>query len=690
MKTSFWQKLSYLSKKDKEFVEKAFVFAKKAHQNQKRASGEPYFNHPLRVALYLAEHKMEKEVIAAGLLHDVCEDTDISLETIRKKFGQVVANLVDGVSVIGEIQTKARLNFAGSENEKKNILRLQKLILSSIKDIRVIFIRLLDRKDNLETLAVFSPQKQKRKAQETLLIYAPLAKKIKMGKLGGELEDMAFKFLFPNLYQQVKKIRDKNLPLARSSIKLVEKTIKKELKKARVKVIKSDYRLKYLFSFYQKLKRYNMDVSRIYDLVALRLIVSSKEDCYRALGVIHDVFPPMPGRIKDYIAHPKPNGYQSLHTTVFVANRAPVEIQIRTLKMHHHAEFGLAAHWLYKEKYSSKDIAHWLKALKLALKKNYSLKKLFADHIYVFTPKGEVVELPKGATVLDFAYAIHTEVGERAKMGFVNGKIKPLDFPLRNSQVVEIKTAKEPQVNSLWLDKVKTSEARAKIRSFLKSQNKEQKIKEAEKNFLDQLSFLGIDRKKWEEKKKYILNFYRLSERDFFLHFYEGEIKLQRIINRFFLSTKETPRPVKSKTLPKVLVAGEKTIKTKMAQCCRPKPGHSIIGYVSQRGEVSIHHAECPSLVFLDKTRLVPAWWEGVEEELEIVAWDRPGLLKDIAGVFAKKNINISVVESGESINHLAKIRVVIERPIMLNLTKLAEELGHVQGVKEIHFSNLK
>ena len=690
MKTSFWQKLSYMSKKDKGFVKKAFLFAQKAHQNQKRTSGELYFNHPLRVAKYLADYKMEKEVIAAGLLHDVCEDTKISLERIKQEFGKEVANLVDGVSVIGRIQTKARLNFAGSENERKNILRLQKLILSSIKDIRVIFIRLLDRKDNLKTLDVFPAEKQKRKAQETLLIYAPLAKKIEMGKLGGELEDMAFKYLYPETYKQVKKVRDKNLPIAHSAIQLLEKTIMKELEKTQIKVLKSDYRVKYLYSLYQKLKRHNMDISQIYDLVALRIIVSSKEDCYRALGIIHDVFPPVPGRIKDYIARPKPNGYQSLHTTVFVKKKAPVEVQIRTLKMHHQAEHGLAAHWLYKEKYPAKDIMGWLKTLKLALKKNYNLKKLFADNIYVFTPMGEIVELPQGATVLDFAYAIHTEVGERAKMGFVNGQIKPLDFPLHNRQVVEIKTANTPQVSSLWLDKVKTQEAKAKIRSFLKKQNRGGKIKEAKKSFLEQLKFLGITEKRWEEKKKSVLNHFYLKEEDFFLKFYEGEVKLQRVVNRFFLSTREEAHPTKKKSLPKVLVAGEKNIKTKIAQCCQPQPHQSIVGYVSRKKEISIHHSKCPMLAFLDKDKIIPAWWQGKEEELEIAAWDRPGLLKDVAEIFSKRNINILVVESKKPVNHLAKIRVVIERPVVLDLTKLAEDLKSVQGVKKIAFSNLK
>ncbi len=688
MKLPFWQKLNYLSDKDKEFIKKAFVFAQKAHQGQKRASGEPYFNHPLRVASLLADYKMEKEVVAAGLLHDAWEDAGVKLEEIQRQFGKVVAHLVDGVSVVGKIQTKAKLDFAGREDERKNILRLQKLILASAQDIRVIFIRLLDRKDNLQTLNVFPLSKQKRKAKETLLIYAPLAKKIGMGQLGGELEDMAFKYLYPQIYTRIKKLRAENLPLARSAIKAVERKIKKELKQAGIKVIESDHRIKHLYSLYQKLKRYNMDISRIYDLAALRLIVNSKEDCYRALGVIHSLFPPVPGRIKDYIAHPKPNGYQSLHTTVFVKGKRPIEIQIRTQKMHHHAEYGLAAHWLYKEEYSAKDIMAWLKTLKLALKRNYSLKNLFSDYIYVFTPKGEVVELPKGATVLDFAYAIHTEIGEKAKIGLVNGSAKPLDFVLSNAQMVEIKTASTPQVSPLWLDKVSTPQAKSKIKSFLRRQDKEEKIKEARTNLLDQLSLLGIDEQKWEERKEEIFNSSNLTEEEFFLHFYEGEIKLQRIINRFFVPTEKRRSP-KRELLPKVLIAGEKNIKTKIAQCCRPRAHHSIIGYVSQEGTVSIHRKKCPTLAFLDKDRFVPAWWEGSEEEIEIEAWDRPGLLKDVAEVFYRRNINILAVESGKPQGSITKIRVVIEKPIVLNLAKLGEELTHIQGVKKVKFASI-
>ncbi len=682
-----FEKLSYLSPRDRSFVKKAYLFAKKAHLGQRRASGEPYISHPLKVAEYLADYRFEKEVISAGLLHDVCEDTEVSLKDIEKRFGKTVALLVDGVSFLGKLQTHAKLDFEKSRR-KIELSKLQKLILAGAKDIRVIFIRLLDRKHNLKTLSVFPPQKQKRKAKETLLLYAPLAKKLGMGKLGGELEDLAFKYLYPEIYRQIKKLRAKYLPGTKKVIKSVERKLKKELKKRGIKVVASDCRIKHLYSLYQKLKRYEMDISRIYDLAALRIIVKTKEDCYRTLGVIHQFFPPMIGRIKDYIAHPKPNGYQSLHTTVFVKGEKPIEIQIRTLKMHYHAEYGLAAHWLYKEEYSAKDISLWLKTLRFSLRKKYDLSQIFKDSVYVFTPRGEVKELPEGATALDFAFAIHTDIGLRAQIALINGKPASLETPLQNGDIVEIKTASRPLTSALWLEKVKTPEARRKIRSFLRQQDKSEKISATKKMVLARLKTFGISADKWEQKMEEILRTFNLKEpEELYLKLSEGEIKLGRVLHRFFFAPTKSQIPRTRKVKGEVVVSGEENLKVKFAQCCHPEPPDKIVGYVSKEGIISVHKTTCPMLAYLDKTRFLPAWWKGEQKALRIVALDRPGLLKDIAEIFAEHQINILAIHSGPpDRENITEIEVAFEQPAVLDLFQLADKLHQVQGVKQVIF----
>jgi len=683
MWTDLSKKLSYLSREDRKFVKNAFDLALKAHRGQKRSSGVPYFFHPFKVALFLAEHKLEKEIIAAGLLHDVCEETNITLENLKKEFNEEVTLLVDGVSAIGKIQNQASFNFK-NQNEKRQTLKLQKLILASAKDIRVIFIRVLDRKHNMEDLEVFSRKKQIRKAKETLQIYAPLAKKIGMSQLGSELEDRAFLYLYPNLYKKIKILREKNLPGTLYLIGTVKQKIIKEAKKRKIKVLEINHRTKTLYSLYKKLKHH--DISRVYDLVALRLIVRSKKECYEILGLVHGLYKPMIGRIKDFIAHPKYNGYQSLHTTVFIKGEKPLEIQIRTLKMHHHAEFGLAAHWIYKEEYSKKDIIEWIKTLNLALTKNYNLEGFFKNQIFIFTPKGKVIELPSGSTALDFAFAVHTEIGEKTKMVLVDGQIQPLDYRLKNGQVVEIKTAKLPQVSSLWLEKIKTAEARHKIHSYLRNQNKDQKIKKAKDEFFKKMTFFGQKITEWQKHLPLILNKFNFkSEEDLFLHLHDGEIKIESILN-FIIPQKQVQKKTTAQRTngTSILVAGERGLKIKIASCCQPKPNQAILGYISKENQASIHRKNCPLVSNFDKSRIIPAWWEGEKMEFEITALDRPGLLRDITSVFAQKNINILAIQSDNRDDDSTKIKVAFEKPIMLNYMGIVKNLENIFGVKKV------
>lgn len=680
------KKLTYLSKQDQSFVKRSFIFAKLAHKGQKRQSGEAYITHPYKVAQYLADYKFPKEVIAAGLLHDVLEDTNTNYQKLVKNFGKVVANLVDGVSAIGEVQNKANLELKNI-NEEKQYLRLQKLILASARDLRVIFIRLLDRKHNLETLKVFDKKRRQHKAKETLEIYAPLAKRIGMGKLSSELEDKAFAFLYPKIFKQTKAIQKEYAPINLAVIKKVSRRIKSILIKNHIKIVSIDYRLKHLYSLYNKLLRFEMDINQIYDLAALRIILKNKSDCYEALGLIHALYPPMIKRIKDYIANPKPNGYQSLHTTVFVKGKKPIEIQIRTVKMHNFAEHGLASHWLYKENAPMTKYQDWFSTLnKLFTKKNYAIDNVFTENIYLFTPKGEIIELPKNATALDFAYTIHSDIGHRAKHVLINGRIKPLDFKLRNSDLIEIKTSVNPHVSPLWLKKVETQQAKNKIRAFLRNKNKELKIKKAQLYLMKKVKFYGLNPESFELNKNKILQTLKINEEKFYLDIFEGTIKLENIIKRFFLPRPQKIDKLKTKSHPKVIVAGEKTIKIKIAKCCAPSGIDTIVGYVTNQKEITIHKKNCPELVRCDKTRIIPAWWEGERFELEIDAVDRLGLIFDITNVFKKINVNILDFNTLKNDRKIAKLKVAISRPDMLDLTQLSNQLAKIEGVKKIIF----
>ena len=676
-----------MSGRDIAFCKSAFLFAKNAHVGQKRASGEDYIIHPFRVALYLADYKFPKEVITAGLLHDVLEDTKVTLNQLIKKFGKTVANLVDGVSVIGTIQNKANLDL--KDNEERQYMRLQKLILASASDIRVIFIRLFDRKHNLETLKVFNTSKRQRKAKETLEVYAPLAKKLGMGELASQLEDLSFAYLEPKIYRSVLKIRNDFSPADLKLLALISQKIKLELKKNSIKTVKIDYRLKHIYSLYNKLKRSEMNIGQIYDLAALRVILNTKSDCYKALGIIHSLYQPMAGRIKDYIANPKPNGYQSLHTTVFIKGEKPIEIQIRTLSIHHFAEHGLASHWLYKEKAKHDKLKQWFFHLnELTQKKRYNLAQIFSENIYVFTPKGEIIELLNGATALDFAYAIHSEIGHKTRYVLVNSRIRPLDFKLRNSDIVEIKTAKNALVSPLWLKKVETNEAKNKIKIFLRNKNKDFKIKKARQEFSKQLIFYGFKFNFWENKKDFYLKKLKQSnEENFWLDIYEGNLNIDQIIHRFFMPVTDQASKKIEKNIDRVIVAGEKNLKIKLAKCCQPKNFDSVIGYISNLKVIVVHKNTCPNLVRCDKTRLVGAWWEGEKTDLLIEATNRIGLLFDLMSVFKNKKINILDLQTLENEGRHAKIRVAISQGNMLNWSELAKDLGKVTGVKKVIFS---
>lgn len=463
------------SAKDRALIERAFAFAQKAHEGQRRKSGEPYFIHPFNVALILAGFGADAESIAAGLLHDTVEDAGVSLATIEKEFGKTVAFMVDAVTKLGELKYKGAIRHVES---------LRKLFVAMAEDIRVIIIRLADRLHNVRTLQYVEPEKQKRIALETLEIYAPLANRLGMWKMKGLLEDASFPYAYPEEYKKVVALRKTK---GRETIKRLEKVyrvLQTLLAKRECKDYTIDYRIKYLYSLWAKLKRKNMDMDEIYDISALRVIVNSIEECYQVLGIIHNEWRPVPGKIKDYIANPKPNGYQSIHTAIFAGDGSIVEIQIRTKEMQREAEFGATAHVLYDESGKPKtggskktvpksvewilDLLEWQKEVKGSEEFLSALKTDFIhDRIFAFTPKGDVVELPKGSTMIDFAYAIHSDIGDHASGAWMNGKFVSLDTPLSNKCTVQIETKKTSKPSAKWLPLAKTSLAKRHIRNAL-------------------------------------------------------------------------------------------------------------------------------------------------------------------------------------------------------------------------------
>ena len=459
--------------KDKILIEKAYNFAKKAHEGQLRKSGDPYFVHVASTGKNLADLGMSSTVVAAGLLHDVLEDADVTKEELTYEFGEEIVKLVEGVTKLGKVKYKG---------VERNVENLRKFFISVAEDLRVLVIKLADRLHNIETLKHVRPDKQKRIALETLEIYAPLANRLSMGRLKGRLEDAAFQFAYPKEYEEVKKmLLDKKDAKEKYLIEVKDK-IEEKIKEAKLKNTKIDYRQKHLYSLWKKLQKYDMDIGKIYDIIALRVMVNSVSDCYHILGLIHGEWTPVPNRIKDYIASPKSNGYQSLHTTIFTGTGGIVEIQIRTHEMHEKAENGIAAHFIYKEKDKTEKIIpkqfEWVNQLHDLNQTNEEdpekfLKTIkmdfFKDRVFIFTPKGDIIDLPEDSSVIDFAYAIHTDVGDHAQGAKINGKNSSLGTKLKNNDIVEIQTNKNAKPSSKWLDYAKTSLARKRINLHLKS-----------------------------------------------------------------------------------------------------------------------------------------------------------------------------------------------------------------------------
>ena len=672
---------TYLPQAKCDDVTKAYNLAEEAHKDQRRVSGEPYILHPLAVAQILADMKIDTTTITASLLHDVVEDTSYTLEDIKKMFGKEVAFLVDGVTKL------SRLNYRTKEDQQLNSMR--KMFLAMAKDVRVVVIKLADRLHNMRTLRYMRSDKQKRIAQETLEIFAPLAHRLGIFNIKWELEDLSFRYLEPDKYydlvDQMKQKRHVREEIVNEAIDV----LKKALDEAHIHC-EINGRPKHFYSIYKKMKKDNRDLSQVYALFAIRVIVDDVKDCYGVLGIVHSLWKPLPYRFKDYIAMPKPNNYQSLHTTVIGTRGQPVEIQIRTWEMHRIAEYGVAAHWRYKEgnQTANKDAFDekmgWLRNL-LEWQDTSNPKEFvnalkldaFSDEVFVFSPRGDVIDLPQGSIPIDFAYRIHTDVGHRCVGAKINGKIVPLDYKLKNGDIVEIITSKVGKPSLDWLNIVGSSESRSKIRSWFKKENREENIAKGLDALERECKRLGHD---WKALNvggrlgRVAKQMNAGSEDDLVAAVGYGGFAVNTVLIKLLelhkkdlqkqeektnslaaLEKLKTKKPVKHNGTG-ILVKGEPGLLVRLAKCCSPVPGDPIIGFITRGRGVSVHRADCPNVTHgqNDVDRLIDVEWdydgnERFEVNMEIVAYDRTGIMAEIMATLAEMKISILSVNAKTS-----------------------------------------
>jgi len=701
---------------DISLLRRAYEFAREAHNGQMRISGEEYISHPLAVAMILSELDLDLQTLLAGILHDVVEDTSVTLDQISAVFGEEVASLVDGVTKLGRLEFKSK--------EEQQAENLRKMFLAMAKDIRVILIKLADRLHNLRTLMYHPKNKQREIAKETLEIYAPLAHRLGIYHLKGELEDLAFSYLYSNEYN------DLTLQIAQSMTKR-EELINEVIRTLRDKLasvgIEADIqgRPKHLYSIFIKMKAQQKDLSEIYDVMAVRIIVGSVRDCYASLGTVHTVWKPIPGRFKDYIAMPKTNMYQSLHTTVIGPTGEPLEIQIRTQEMHRTAEYGIAAHWRYKEggrgdKDFNKKLAwlrqlmEWQHDLRDAREFMETLKiDLFADAVFVFTPDGDVFELPAGSVPIDFAYRVHTQVGHSCVGAKVNGRIVPLDYKLKNGDIVEVITSKNPVGPSRdWLNLVKTSQAKNRIRQWYKKEKREENIIKG-RDMLDReakKAGLAPEALKSDRLLEIAKRYTFVTLDDIYAALGEGAITTNLIIGRLkegmvdkkamlaeeyqalMSDGKTAAKPAWGRPTQGIRVRGVDNLLIRLAHCCNPIPGDSIVGYITRGRGVSIHQADCRNLNYhmrTDESRMVEVTWDidfqnPFQVKLEIQAADRAGLLNDILAVLMEVKMSANWVNA-RGRKDIAIIELVLEMKTKEQLDYIMAKMTRVKDVYEVH-----
>ncbi len=686
-------------------IARAYEFARKAHEGQYRESGEPYVTHSVAVAALLADLRMDPETLAAGLLHDVVEDSRVSVEILEREFGPTVARMVDGVTKLGQASHIGRSQER--ERDERELESLRKLFLAMARDARVMLIKLADRLHNMRTIDSLPPDRQQRIARETMEIYAPLANRLGIWRWKGELEDLAFRVLHPDLYAAILSELEARAPEREADIERHIAILQHHLRLEGINAQISG-RTKHIYSIYRKMQRKQIPLERVYDIRGIRVLVDTIADCYHALGVVHNLWTPIPGEFDDYIARPKENMYQSLHTAVIGIGGKVVEVQIRTHAMHHIAEYGIAAHWRYKEgsphdrlfeekiatlraqieaRTEAEDAGEFVEAV---------TTDLFEDRVYVFTPKGHVVDLPAGATPIDFAYAIHTEIGHRCRGAKVNGRWVPLDYVLQTGDQVEIITAKRGGPSRDWLNPelgyVKTARARNKIRQWFRKQDREQNIATGRAILERELKRLGMGHLAHEDVAG-LLGYKELD--DFLAAIGTGDITTQQIAARVMESHRPAqpepevppPTPPAETVSHEIQVLGTGGLLTRLARCCHPLPGEPIIGYVTQGHGITIHRRDCPNVLNLrHPERLIEVAW-GKEQRtfpvrVLVTAFDRTGLLRDISDLLAKENVNIAALSVNRRQN-LAYLFLTLEVTDVRQLGRVLARIARVPNVIE-------
>ena len=707
----------YAPNTDFDIIEKAYKLAFDAHKEQKRISGMPYILHPLSVAVTVAELELDWHSICAALLHDVVEDTEYTTEDIAQMFGTEVAELVDGVTKLDKIQF--------SSKEEREMENLRKMFLAMAKDIRVIIIKFADRLHNMTTLISMSEEKQREKARETLNIFAPLAHRLGMYKIKWELEDLSLKYIDPVAYYEIVEGISQKRQEREAFIAQVKSALKDKLTNIGIECT-IDGRPKHFYSIYRKMFTQNKTLDQIYDLFAVRIITKDLHDCYAALGAAHELYIPMPGRFKDYIAMPKPNMYQSLHTTVIGPGGIPFEIQIRTQEMHSVAENGIAAHWKYKENSTKTDNEMeqnlaWVKQL-LELQKDAtdeeefisSLKiDLFTDQVFVFTPKGDVMSFPAGATPIDFAFAVHSAVGCKMQGAKVNGKIVPLDYAMKNGDIIEIITSSAIHGPNLdWLKIVKTSQARNKINQWFKKENREENIlkgKEMLEKEIKRQSLSSLNLMRTEYMDPLIKRYGFRSHDDMYSAIGFGGMPVNKVISRLkeeYRKDSATPNEIvvsdvitapsskKSSSNSGIVIEGIDSCLIRYAHCCNPVPGDKIVGYITRGRGVSIHRQDCTNIAnaYIDeeeKARLIDVSWEINKEvaylsNLKIVANDRSGMILDITNIIADSKCPLKGMNARTTRDGLAIVEITLEITNVDQLEKIINKLSSVSGVIDV------
>lgn len=711
---------------DREMICKAYQLAEKAHEGQKRLSGEPYITHCEAVAAILADIRVPPTLVIAGLLHDTVEDTPITLEDIRREFGDEIAKLVDGVTKLTHLPRVSRDDQYASEVEEYGLAlettedtrrkqlaqeTLRKTFLAMGEDIRVVLIKLADRLHNMRTLGYMPENKRRRIAQETLDIFAPLANRLGIWQIKWELEDLAFRYVNPEKYKEIAELLAQKRADREKQIQEIISRLRTILEQAGIQA-EITGRPKHIYSIYKKMVEKSRSFDSLMDLRGVRLIVPTTQDCYAALGIIHTHWRPIPHEFDDYIAAPKDNNYQSLHTAVIYDDGKPLEVQIRTPEMDQNAEYGIAAHWRYKEKHGKLEedyeqrvnllrrLMDWRQEVTDAAKFMDGVRTdVFKDRVYVFTPKGDIIDLPQGSTPIDFAYHVHTEIGHRCRGAKVNGKLVTLDYELKTGDQVEILTAKHGGPSRDWLNPnlglTKTQRARAKIRAWFKWQDREQNLNHG-KSILDrELRRLGLE----IDPQKLAEAFNMKTPEDLYVAIGCGDISLGKIVNKLVDFGKEKitdpllaptiQQESKSASAATVTVLGLKGILTSFAKCCKPIPGDDIIGYITRGRGVTIHRQDCPNVLRLsERERLIKVSWGTAPKTypipVEIKAYDRQGLMGDISQVLAEENINILDVNLKVS-HHIATIHLTLEIGDIAQLSRVLTRIENLPNVTEAH-----